>query len=73
MKRGNFIGAEALLGVFACVCRQRPGPDLPIGYIGLSLGRQDPRGPPINCGTHQWPIFKVFKVFSEHLEMKKKI
>jgi len=28
------------------------GPDLPIGYIDLSLGPQDPRGPPINCGTH---------------------
>ena len=27
------------------------GPDLPIGYIGLSLGPQDPRGPPGNCGT----------------------
>jgi len=23
----------------------RAGPDLPIGYIGLSLGPQDPRGP----------------------------
>jgi len=23
-----------------------PGPDLPIGYIGLSLGPQDPRGAP---------------------------
>jgi len=29
-----------------------PVPDLPIGYIGLSLGPQDPRGPPTNCGTH---------------------
>jgi len=29
------------------------GPDLPIGYIGLSLGPQDPRGPPANCGTHR--------------------
>jgi len=29
------------------------GPDLPIGYIGLSLGPQDPRGPPTNCGTHR--------------------
>jgi len=27
--------------------------DLPIGYIGLSLGPQDPRGPPANCGTHK--------------------
>jgi len=33
--------------------------DLPIGYIGLSLGPQeprgpqDPRGPPKNCGTHR--------------------
>jgi len=25
---------------------------LPIGYIGLSLGPQDPRGPPSKCGTH---------------------
>ena len=24
------------------------GPDLPIGYIGLSQGPQDPRGPPTN-------------------------
>jgi len=23
-------------------------PDLPIGYVGLSLGPQDPRGPPTN-------------------------
>ena len=32
-----------------------PGPDLPIGYIGLSLGPQDPRVPPANCGrpTHR--------------------
>ena len=30
-----------------------PGPDLPIGYAGLSLGTQDPRGPPANCGTHR--------------------
>jgi len=28
-----------------------PGPDSPIGCIGLSLGPQDPRGPPTNCGT----------------------
>ena len=28
------------------------GPDLPIGYVGLSLGCQGPRGPPANCGTH---------------------
>jgi len=34
-----------------------PVPDLPIGYIGLSLGPQDLRGPqdlkgpPANCGT----------------------
>jgi len=28
-------------------------PDLPIGYIGLSLGPQDPRGPQPNCGTHR--------------------
>jgi len=27
-------------------------PDLPIGYIGLNLGPQDPRGSPKNCGTH---------------------
>jgi len=33
------------------------GPDLPIGYMSLSLGLQDPRGPPTNCGTHsQWPL-----------------
>jgi len=30
-----------------------PGPNLPIGYIGFSLGPQDPRGPPANCGTHR--------------------
>jgi len=23
-----------------------------MGYIGLSLGPQDPRWPPKNCGTH---------------------
>jgi len=27
-------------------------PDLPISYIGLSLGLQDPRGAPTNYGTH---------------------
>ena len=27
------------------------GLDLPIGYVGLSLGPQDARGPPANCGT----------------------
>jgi len=32
-----------------------PGPGLPIGYVGLSLGPQDQdqRGPPVNCGTHK--------------------
>jgi len=29
------------------------GPDLPTGYVGLSIGPQDPRGPPANCGTHR--------------------
>jgi len=29
---------------------QHPVPDLP---IGLSLGPQDPRGPPTNYGTHR--------------------
>jgi len=28
------------------------GPDLPKGYVGLSLGPQDPKGSPANCGTH---------------------
>jgi len=32
---------------------QVTGPDLPIGYIGLSLGPQDLRGTPTNCGTHK--------------------
>ena len=31
----------------------RAGPDLPISYIGLSLGPRDQRGPPANCGTHR--------------------
>jgi len=39
------------------ICRNdegvHAGPDLPIGYIGLSLGPQDPRGPPTNCDTHR--------------------
>jgi len=30
-----------------------PGPDLPIGYIRLSLGPQDPWGTPTNCGMHK--------------------
>jgi len=30
-----------------------PGPDLPIGCVNLSLGPQDPREPPANCGTHR--------------------
>jgi len=29
------------------------GPDLPIGYVGLSLGSQDPIGPPANCGSQR--------------------
>jgi len=29
------------------------GPDLAIGYIGLSLEPQDPREPPSNFGTHR--------------------
>jgi len=33
--------------------RVRPGPDLPIGLVGLSQEPQDPRGPPANCGTHR--------------------
>jgi len=28
------------------------GPDLPMGYVGLSLGPQDPRSPPANCDTY---------------------
>jgi len=28
-----------------------PVPHLSIGYIGLSPGPQDPKGPPKNCGT----------------------
>jgi len=27
--------------------------DLSIGLVGLSLGPQDPRGPPANCGTYR--------------------
>jgi len=30
----------------------KAGPDIPIGYVGFSLGRQDPSEPPTNCGTH---------------------
>ena len=41
------------------------GPDLPIGYVGLSLGPQDPRGPPTNCGTHsQFPVYDQFDKYS---------
>jgi len=29
------------------------GPNLPIGYVGISLGPQDPRELPENCGTHK--------------------
>jgi len=29
------------------------GTDLPIGYIGLSLGPQDPKGFPTSCDTHR--------------------
>jgi len=39
--------------VFYCESDMHAGPDLPISYIGLSLGPQDPRGPPTNCGTHR--------------------
>jgi len=30
-----------------------PDPDIPTGYIGLSLGPQDPWGPRGNYGTHK--------------------
>jgi len=33
------------------LCTKRAG--FSIGYVGLSLGPQDPRGPPANCGTHR--------------------
>jgi len=33
-----------------------PEPDLPIGYIGLSLGLQDRRGPPTNA-LSQWSVY----------------
>jgi len=35
------------------MCYLLSRPDLPIGYVGLSLGPQDPRGPPTNCGTRR--------------------
>jgi len=41
-------------------------PDLPIGYVGLSQGPQDPKSPPTNCGTHRfnwryciWSVRKI--------------
>jgi len=39
--------------LFVVFGTNRLGSDLPIGYIGLSLGPQDTRGPPANCGTHR--------------------
>ena len=46
-------------------CSLYPGPDMPIGYIGLSLGPQDPRGPPANCGAHsQLLVYDQFNKYS---------
>jgi len=44
-------GLEVLTRSWSRSRRLRSGPDLPIGYIGLNVGPQDPRGPPGNCGT----------------------
>jgi len=33
--------------------RNRADPNLRIGYMGLSLGPQDPRGSPTNCIMHR--------------------
>jgi len=41
-----------MIHLWLCEYQRRAVPDLPIGNIGLSLGPQDPRGPPTNCGTH---------------------
>jgi len=38
-------------------------PDLPIGYIGLSLGPPDPRGPPTNCGMHRAVVPKLWYAY----------
>ena len=42
-------------------------PDLAIGHVSLSLGPQDPRGPPANCGRHgvncRYCISVVFNLF----------
>jgi len=35
------------------------GPDLSISYVGLSLGSQDPRGPPANCGEYRTGLDKL--------------
>ena len=31
------------------------------GHAGLSLGRQDPRGPPGDCGTHRFNCWYMIK------------
>ena len=42
-----------VISIVAC----RPGSGLPIGYVGLSLGSQDPRGPPTNCS--KWKCVRI--------------
>jgi len=39
-----YLYCFVLFVYFTIKLEGRPGPDLPIGYIGLSLGPQDPRG-----------------------------
>jgi len=43
----------AVINRLAKIQISAPGPDLLIGYIGLSLGPQDLQGPPTNCGSHR--------------------
>jgi len=42
------------------------GQGLPIGYVGLSLGLQDPRGIPANCGTHKVNCRYMMRSISNH-------
>jgi len=42
------------------------GQGLPIGYVGLSLGLQDPRGIPANCGTHKVNCQYMMSSISTH-------
>jgi len=51
--QGNLAYGRSLMTSLRRSSLSSAVPDLPIGYIGLRIGPQDPMGPPTNCGTHR--------------------